>query len=46
LDVEWTEAELETRKKTFAGAPDRQLTGWLKRYQRMVTSANTGAVLE
>lgn len=40
------DAELEARRARLGAPPDRQLTGWLKRYQRMVTSANTGAVLE
>lgn len=45
LNVKLSDAELEERRKTAAPPPDRHLTGWLKRYQRMVTSANTGAVL-
>ncbi len=39
-------AELEERRKTLPAPPDRRLTGWLRRYQRLVTSANTGGVLE
>jgi dihydroxy-acid dehydratase len=46
LNVQLSDAELEARRKALPAPPDRQLTGWLKRYQRMVTSANTGAVLE
>ena len=38
--------EIAERRKTRAIAPDRQLSGWLRRYQRMVTSADKGAVLE
>ncbi len=45
LNVKLTDEELEERAKSRPAPPDRQLTGWLKRYQRMVTSANTGAVL-
>ncbi len=39
-------AELEERRKALPAPPDRRLTGWLRRYQRLVTSANTGGVLE
>ncbi len=46
LNVELSEEELESRRQTAESPPDRQLTGWLKRYQRLVTSANTGAVLQ
>ena len=46
LNVRLSDAELDARRKAAAPAPDRHLTGWLKRYQRMVTSANTGAVLQ
>ncbi len=40
------EAELQRRKAQLPPPPDRKLTGWLKRYQKFVTSADTGAVLE
>ncbi len=46
LNLKVSETELAERRKTLPPPPDRKLTGWLKRYQRMVTSANTGAVLE
>lgn len=46
LNVKLSDEELDARRKALPAPPDRQLTGWLKRYQRMVTSANTGAVLE
>ncbi|MEA3364418.1 MAG: dihydroxy-acid dehydratase [Candidatus Hydrogenedentes bacterium] len=46
LNVKLSEEELDKRRKALGPPPDRQLTGWLKRYQRMVTSANTGAVLQ
>lgn len=46
LNVKLSDAELELRRKAMPAPPDRKLTGWLKRYQRMVTSSNTGAVLE
>lgn len=40
------EAELQRRRAKLPPPPDRKLTGWLKRYQKFVTSADTGAVLE
>ncbi len=40
------EAELARRKSAWQGAPERHLTGWLKRYAKMATSADKGAVLE
>ncbi|HOD50134.1 MAG TPA: dihydroxy-acid dehydratase [Candidatus Hydrogenedentes bacterium] len=46
LNVKLSQKELDTRRKTLGPPPDRKLTGWLKRYQRVVTSANTGAVLQ
>lgn len=45
LNVKLSDAELDARRRAQPAPPDRQLTGWLKRYQRMVSSANTGAVL-
>ncbi len=45
LNVRLSDAELEERRKNAPAPPDRRLSGWLKRYQRAVTSANTGAVL-
>ncbi len=40
------EDELARRKSAWQGAPERHLTGWLKRYAKMATSADKGAVLE
>ena len=40
------DAELARRKSAWAGAPERHLTGWLKRYAKMATSADKGGVLE
>ncbi len=40
------EAELARRKSAWQGAPERHLTGWLRRYAKMATSADKGAVLE
>ena len=42
LDV--PEDELNARQD--AAAPEKELTGWLKRYVRMVQSADRGAILE
>jgi len=46
LNVRLSETELEARRREQPAPPDRRLTGWLRRYQRFVTSANTGAVLD
>jgi dihydroxy-acid dehydratase len=43
----WVEAdELARRRAVWAGPPERRLTGWLRRYAKMATSASQGAVLE
>ncbi|MBP9004476.1 MAG: dihydroxy-acid dehydratase [Candidatus Hydrogenedentes bacterium] len=44
LELKVSDAELEQRRKELGSPPDRHLTGWLRRYQQLVTSANTGAV--
>lgn len=46
LDVLVTEGELAGRRTGWTPPPKEKLTGWLARYARLVTSANTGAVLE
>ena len=46
IDVRLSPAEMQHRLQQMPCPPDRGLSGWLKRYQRFVTSANTGAVLE
>jgi dihydroxy-acid dehydratase len=46
INVKLDNLEIEARLKEVGPPPDRGLTGWLKRYQRLVTSANTGAVLQ
>lgn len=38
--------ELARRRAAWAGPPERRLTGWLRRYAKMATSASKGAVLE
>jgi len=45
LHVELTEDELAHRRSEWK-LPERQLTGWLKRYAAMVTSGSQGAVLQ
>ena len=37
---------LAEREKNFVAPAPHEVTGWLKRYARLVTSANQGAVLE
>ncbi|MBQ1332613.1 MAG: dihydroxy-acid dehydratase [Lachnospiraceae bacterium] len=37
---------LAEREKNFTAPAPHEVTGWLKRYARLVTSANQGAVLE
>ncbi|MDR2487419.1 MAG: dihydroxy-acid dehydratase [Clostridiales Family XIII bacterium] len=46
LSVRLTESELAERRKGLSKPEPRVKTGYLARYARMVTSANTGAVLE
>jgi len=45
LHVELTDDELARRRSEWK-RPERQLTGWLKRYAAMVTSGSRGAVLQ
>ncbi|MBN2030037.1 dihydroxy-acid dehydratase [bacterium] len=46
LNVELSDAELNRRKKEWTPPAPRISRGWLARYTEMVTSANSGAVLE
>ena len=46
LNVKLTADELDAREKDRPAPPNRNLSGWIKRYQQLVTSANTGAVLK
>lgn len=46
INVRLTDAELEDRRARRQPLPPKPLSGWLARYARLVTSANTGAVLE
>lgn len=45
IDILLSEAELEERRRNFKPF-ERQLTGWLARYKRLVTNASQGAVLK
>jgi dihydroxy-acid dehydratase len=44
LDILVSAAELAERKKTWQPV-QRDLTGWLARYQKLVTNASSGGVL-
>lgn len=44
IDILVPETELEERKKTFQPVR-RELTGWLKRYQKLVSNASQGGIL-
>lgn len=46
VNVLVSDEELARRKKNLRPAAPKQLTGWLSRYARMVSSADKGAVLE
>jgi dihydroxy-acid dehydratase len=46
LELQVEPEELARRHATWVGPPKRQLTGWLRRYAKMATSASKGAVLE
>jgi dihydroxy-acid dehydratase len=46
LSVRLSEAELAARAKNWQAPEPRYKTGWLARYARMATSADTGAILK
>ncbi len=46
LSVRLSEAELAGRAKKWQAPEPRYKTGWLARYARMATSADTGAILK
>ncbi len=46
LDVDISDEEMEARKARWQPREPKVTTGYLKRYQAMVTSANTGAILK
>ena len=45
LNVLISDEEMEERRKNFVPKPEKEVTGYLKRYCSMVTSGNRGAVL-
>ena len=45
MDILVSEAELEERKKNFVPVKMRAVTGWLARYQKLVTNASQGGIL-
>ncbi len=45
LKLDVAAEELARRQAEWAGPPERHLTGWLRRYVKMATSASQGAVL-
>ncbi len=46
LDVDISDEEMEARRAKWQPREPKVTTGYLKRYQAMVTSANTGAILK
>ncbi len=46
IEVKLSDEELEARRKAWTAPELKVKKGWLNRYARLVTSANTGAVLE
>jgi len=46
LELRITNSELRSRLKSWKAPKPRFTTGWLARYQKMVTSASTGAILK
>jgi dihydroxy-acid dehydratase len=46
LELKVTEAELQKRKKRWKAPEPKINEGWLARYAKVVTSANTGAVVK
>ena len=46
LSVDLSEEEIAARKAAYVKPEPRVKSGYLARYAKMVTSANTGAVLE
>ena len=45
LEVELSEEEIEARRADYVKPEPKVKTGYLARYAKLVTSANTGAVL-
>ena len=45
MDILVANTELDERKKTFVPVKMRPVTGWLARYQKLVTNASQGGIL-
>ena len=45
INVRISAEEMENRRKSWQPNPPREVSGWLGRYARLVSSANTGAIL-
>ena len=46
INVRVSDEEFENRKKNYVKPEPKVKGGWLERYSRLVSSANTGAVLK
>jgi dihydroxy-acid dehydratase len=46
IDIDISDAEINKRREGFKPPEQKFKSGWLARYARLVTSANTGAVLK
>ena len=46
LNILISDEELAERRKNFVPKPEKEVTGYLKRYRSLVTSGNKGAILE
>ena len=46
LSVRLSDEELAARRSAWKPRPARYTTGWLARYAKMATSADTGAILD
>ena len=46
INVRVSDAEFEERRKAYVKPEPKVKSGWLERYGRLVSSANTGAVLK
>ena len=46
INIKVSDTELETRRKEWTPKQPRITTGYLARYAAMVTSGNTGAILD
>ena len=46
LNVLISDEEMEERRKNFVPKPEKEVSGYLRRYRSLVTSGNKGAILE